>query len=78
MRHVYYKVTIPAGEFVVRAEAGSFYQGMSYLDACGKMMMYRYFSPDELKVERIPAREAYGRTTVNSFDVIYKTYGHFN
>ena len=57
MKHIYHLATIPAGQFVIVSYAGQ-YRGLSYLDFCDKIMIYRYFSTDEARVERVPAGEA--------------------
>lgn len=57
MKHIYHVATIPAGRFLVISYAGS-HCGLSYLDFCDKIMIYRYFSTDEARVERVAAGEA--------------------
>ena len=57
MKHIYHVATIPAGRFLIVSCAGG-YRGLSYLDFCDKIMIYRYFSAEEARVERVPAREA--------------------
>ena len=57
MKHIYHVATIPAGCFLIVSYAGS-HCGLSYLDFCDKIMIYRYFSTEEARVERVGAGEA--------------------
>lgn len=57
MKHIYHVATIPAGRFLIVSSAGS-HCGLSYLDFFDKIMIYRYFSTEEARVERVGAGEA--------------------
>lgn len=57
MKTAYFIVTIPDGEHFVAADTTNG-QKLSYLDFFDRALLYRYFAPGAVSIQRIPAAEA--------------------
>lgn len=57
MKTAYFIVTIPDGEHFVAADTTNG-QKLSYLDFFDRCLLYRYFAPGAVSIQRIPAAEA--------------------
>lgn len=57
MKTAYFIVTIHDGEHFVAADTTNG-QKLSYLDFFDRALLYRYFAPGAVSIQRIPAAEA--------------------
>ena len=57
MKTAHFIVTIPAGTFHVMADTTNG-KNLAYLDFFDKMIIYRYFNPDQVTITRCRAKEA--------------------
>ena len=79
MKTAYFIVTIPAGEYTVKADTTNG-RKLEYMDFFDRAMLYRYFDPGACWIERIPAREGRERVkrsgTAETFQSMRK-FGSF-
>ncbi len=78
-RKRYFTVSIPGRELTVEAWTGT-HAGLGYTDFFDRCLLYRYFPQGTVKIDSIPAREAYKRIRKEpavSFQDVQK-FGNFS
>ena len=78
MKKAYFIVTLPAGEFLTTATTTNG-RKLDYLDTFDRAILYRYFEPGQVKINRLPATEGRRRartSTLESFRSLQR-FGSF-